>query len=215
MNIADLRARIAAMPILPVMAVRTLEEGMKDIDELVEAGAPVIEILFRTPQAPLALKQAKARHPHCLFGAGTLLHAGHVELAIAAGADFTVSPGLTQALHASISATGLPHIPGALTASEVMEACERGYTLLKYYPSEASNGPVVLADYANIFEDVGFVTTGGIDSSLLARYGSVRNIVAVGGGWMIPSRRPAGDPNLREQAAAFNAARNAALKKAA
>ena len=215
MNTAELRERIAAMPILPVMAVGSVEEGLRDIDGLVAAGAPVIEILFRTPQAPVTLQKAKARHPHCVFGAGTMLHAGHVETAVAVGADFMVSPGLTPALHEAVSASGLPHMPGAQTASEVMQAREYGYTLLKYYPSEASNGPIVLADYANIFEDVGFVTTGGIGASLLTRYGAVRNIVAVGGGWMIPSRRPAGDPSLLEQAAIFNAAREAALKKAA
>lgn len=215
MNTAELRARLAETPILPVMAVKSVEEGLRDIDGLVAAGAPVIEILFRTPEAPLVLEKAKARHPGCLFGAGTMLRAEHVATAVATGADFTVSPGLTPALHEALATTGLPHIPGVLTASEVMQAREYGYTLMKYYPSEASNGPQVLTDYANIFEDAGFVTTGGINASLLTAYGSVCNIVAVGGGWMIPSRRPASDPDLREQAAIFKAARDAALRKAA
>ncbi|GLS22619.1 2-dehydro-3-deoxy-phosphogluconate aldolase [Labrys miyagiensis] len=215
MNSAELKERIAAFPILPVMPVRSIDEGLADIDGLVEEGAPVIEILFRTPQAPEVLRRARARHPTCIFGAGTLLHEGHVKLAVEAGAAFTVSPGLTPALHEAVTATGLPHLPGALTASEVMQAREWGYALLKYYPSEASNGPAVLADYANIFEDVGFVTTGGIDAGKLAAYGAVRNILAVGGGWMIPSRRPTVDPNLREQAAIFKAARDAVLNRAA
>ncbi|CAM5776448.1 2-dehydro-3-deoxy-phosphogluconate aldolase [Labrys miyagiensis] len=207
MNAAELRDRIAAFPILPVMAVRSIEEGLRDIDLLVEEGAPVIEILFRTPEAPQVLREAKARHPACVFGAGTLLREAQVKLAIETGAAFGVSPGLTPVLHAAVKAAGLLHMPGALTASEVMQAVEWGYTVLKYYPSEASNGPTVLSDYANIFEGVGFVTTGGIDSGKLAAYGAVRNILAVGGGWMIPSRRQDGEPTLREQAAIFTAAR--------
>jgi 2-dehydro-3-deoxyphosphogluconate aldolase/(4S)-4-hydroxy-2-oxoglutarate aldolase len=215
MNDAELKERIAAFPILPVMPVRSIEEGLADIDGLVGEGAPVIEILFRTPQAPEVLRRARMRHPACTFGAGTLLNEGHVKLAVEAGAAFTVSPGLTSALHEAIRAAGLPHMPGALTASEVMQAREWGYTLLKYYPSEASNGPTVLADYANIFDDVSFVTTGGIDAGKLAAYGAVRNILAVGGGWMIPSRRLADDPDLREQAAIFKAARDSTPKRAA
>jgi len=207
MNGAELAARIAAFPILPVMPVRSVEEGLADIDALVDEGAPVIEILFRTPEAPQVRHEAGKRHPGCVFGAGTLLLASHVKLAVEAGAAFGVSPGLTPALHEAVKAADLLHMPGALTASEVMQAREWGYTLLKYYPSEASNGPMVLSDYANIFADVGFVTTGGIDTDKLSAYGAVRNIIGVGGGWMIPSRRAAGAPGLREQAAIFQAAR--------
>lgn len=210
-SIAELRARLAQTPILPVMAVRHVEEGLADIEGLVAAGATVIEILFRTPEAPLALKAARARHPRCLFGAGTMLRAGHIRQALDAGADFTVSPGLTPALQALVAGSGLPHIPGVQTASEAMQACEFGYTLMKYYPSEASNGPAVLADFANIFEGVGFVTTGGIDIPLLPAYGAVRNIVAVGGSWMLPSRHTPGSPCLRQQAEIFKAAREAAV----
>lgn len=209
-DIAQLRIRLSETPILPVMAIRDLGEGLKDIDGLVAAGATVIEILFRTPEAPAALKAAKVRHPHCLFGAGTMLAANHVRLALDSGADFTVSPGLTAALQALVAQSGLPHIPGVQTASETMQACEYGYELMKYYPSQASNGPEVLADYANIFEGVGFVTTGGIDIPLLPAYGAVRNIVAVGGSWMLPSRLPPGAPGLRQQAEIFKAARAAA-----
>ncbi|MBP0581807.1 bifunctional 4-hydroxy-2-oxoglutarate aldolase/2-dehydro-3-deoxy-phosphogluconate aldolase [Labrys sp. LIt4] len=208
-SVAELRARLAETPILPVMAIKDADEGLADIDGLVAAGAPVIEILFRTPEAPAVLKAAKARYPHCLFGAGTMLLARHVRLALDAGADFTVSPGLTPALQASVAASGLPHIPGVQTASETMQACEYGYSLMKYYPSEASNGPVVLADYANIFEGVGFVTTGGIETALLPAYGAVRNIVAVGGSWMLPSHHTPGSPCLQQQAAIFKAARAA------
>ena len=51
-----------------------------------QGDADAFEILFRTPQAPVTLQKAKARHPHCVFGAGTMLHAGHVETAVAVGA---------------------------------------------------------------------------------------------------------------------------------
>jgi 2-dehydro-3-deoxyphosphogluconate aldolase/(4S)-4-hydroxy-2-oxoglutarate aldolase len=95
-------------------------------------------------------------------------------------------------------------IPGVLTASEVLAATEYGYDLMKYYPAQPSNGLLVLADYANIFPDVGFVPTGKIDASVLAEYGALRNVVAVGGSWMLGDR--AGSP-IGEQVATFRKAK--------
>jgi 2-dehydro-3-deoxyphosphogluconate aldolase/(4S)-4-hydroxy-2-oxoglutarate aldolase len=71
------------------------------------------------------------------------------------------------------------------TASEVLAAHEFGYRTLKYYPSAASNGHVVLADYANIFADVVFIPTGKIEKSQVPLYAALGNVLAVGGSFMI------------------------------
>jgi 2-dehydro-3-deoxyphosphogluconate aldolase/(4S)-4-hydroxy-2-oxoglutarate aldolase len=207
MKTDGLRRRLADTAILPIMPIGSVEAALGEIDLLAEDGVAVIEILFRTPEAAIVLEKAKARHPACLFGAGTMLNAANIARAVAAGADFLVSPGLTPTLQGLVAACGLPHVPGVQTASEVMAAVEYGYTLMKFYPSKASNAPMVLADYANIFLDVGFVPTGNIDASMIDDYAAVRNVVAVGGTWMLPSRRPEGDPPLRDQVAAFKARR--------
>jgi len=207
MNTDELRRRLADTALLPILPVASPDDALREIDAMVEEGVFAVEILFRTAEAAIVLGKAKARHPACLFGAGTMLASAHVEAAVAAGADFTVSPGLTPRLHALVAVSGLPHIPGVQTASEVMAAVEHGYGLLKYYPSKASNAPMVLADYANIFLGVGFVPTGNIDASTIEEYAAVRNVVAVGGTWMLPSRKPASDPDLKTQIAAFKARR--------
>ncbi|MDQ0391434.1 bifunctional 4-hydroxy-2-oxoglutarate aldolase/2-dehydro-3-deoxy-phosphogluconate aldolase [Labrys monachus] len=202
-----LRRRLAEAAILPILPVSSPDAALDEIDRMAAEGMSAVEILFRTAEAAAVLARAKARHPSILFGAGTMLNAANVEAAVAAGADFLVSPGLTPRLHAIVADGRLPHIPGVQTASEVMTAVEYGYTLLKYYPSKASNAPMVLADYANIFLGVGFVPTGNIDASMLADYAAVPNVVAVGGTWMLPSRKPASDPELQAQVAAFKAGR--------
>ena len=127
-----------------------------------------------------------------------------MKAAVAAGAQFLVSPGLTGKLHAAVSGTGCPMIPGVLTASEVLAATELGYELMKYYPAQPSNGLAALADYANIFQGVGFVPTGKIDAGLVPQYGALRNVVAVGGSWMLGSRAPTA---IGEQIAAFRKAK--------
>jgi 2-dehydro-3-deoxyphosphogluconate aldolase/(4S)-4-hydroxy-2-oxoglutarate aldolase len=207
MRITELRERLTNTPLLPVMPVTSVRAAIEDIEQLTAMGVGVIEILLRTTQAKVALEEARKRFPRCLFGAGTVMNASHVCAAVAAGADFLVSPGLTPALRKLVADTELPHVPGVQTASEVMAAVEYGYDLLKYYPSGASNGPVVLADYANIFAGVGFVPTGSIDAGVLSSYGALANVVAVGGSWMLPSKAPIDISEFQRQVSAFKTAR--------
>lgn len=133
--------------------------------------------------------EAKQQFPNCLFGAGTILSEKNLSDAVEAGADFLVSPGLTRELFELVQPSGLPHIPGVQTASEVMAAIGLGYRLMKYYPAQPSNGLVVLADYFNVFPDVGFVPTGKIDANVLPNYAALPNVIAIGGSWMLSSER--------------------------
>jgi 2-dehydro-3-deoxyphosphogluconate aldolase/(4S)-4-hydroxy-2-oxoglutarate aldolase len=199
-------SRIARSGIVPIVTVRDLPDGIALIDRLVEAGADVIEIVLRTPDAPSALKAALGRHPHCLFAAGTVLDEEGARMACDAGAHFLVSPGLTPELHEAASKSGRMLVPGVQTASEVMAARRLGYRLMKYYPAEPSNGLVVLEDYANIFHNVAFMATGKIKPDLLAAYGRLANVAAVGGSWML---KPAAMKQLPDDRSRFLAARPA------
>lgn len=177
--------RIVQAGIVPIVTVRDLPAGIALIDRLVEAGADTVEIVLRTPEAPAALHATLERHPQCLVAAGTILDEAGVRTASDAGAHLLVSPGLTPDLHEASLRFGRTLVPGVQTASEVMAARRLGYRLMKYYPAEPSNGPVVLEDYANIFHDVAFMATGKIKPDMLATYGRLANVAAVGGSWML------------------------------
>jgi len=176
MDASELRARLAEAAIMPIMTVRSVETTLAEIGRLSEEGIGVVEIVFRTAEAAEALAEARRRFPKTLIGAGTMLGAGEVKAAVAAGAQFL----------------------------EVLAATELGYELMKYYPAQPSNGLAALADYANIFQGVGFVPTGKIDAGLVPQYGALRNVVAVGGSWMLGSRAPTA---IGEQIAAFRKAK--------
>ena len=199
-------SRIARSGIVPIVTVRDLPDGIALVDRLVEAGADVIEIVLRTPDAPSALNAALGRHPHCLFAAGTVLDEEGARMACDAGAHFLVSPGLTPELHEAASKSGRMLVPGVQTASEVMAARRLGYRLMKYYPAEPSNGLVVLEDYGNIFHNVAFMATGKIKPDLLAAYGRLANVAAVGGSWML---KPAAMGQFPDDRSRFLAARPA------
>lgn len=187
MDMQETGKRIAEAGIMPIVTVRDVADGLELVDRLVQAGTTAVEILFRTSHAPEVLREAKARHPSCLFAAGTIMDAESLGRARDAGADCLVSPGLTPQLAEIVSQSGLPLVPGVQTASEVMFAREAGYRLLKFYPAEAANALEVLADFANIFRDTTFMATGKISSAVLSNYARLPNVCAVGGSWMLKS----------------------------
>src|SRR5690606_41279176 len=82
----------------------------------------------------------RAEAPAAAVGAGTRLPPADVKAAKAAGARFGGSPGATDRLLAACEDEGLPLLPGAATATEVMVLLERGYSVQKFFPAEASGG---------------------------------------------------------------------------
>ncbi|WP_397544795.1 bifunctional 4-hydroxy-2-oxoglutarate aldolase/2-dehydro-3-deoxy-phosphogluconate aldolase, partial [Roseovarius salis] len=119
-------------------------------------------------------------------GAGTLITAEDVRAARAAGAMFGVSPGATDALLNASEAEGLPLLPGAATASEVMRLAERGYDMLKFFPAEAAGGAAALKAFGGPLPGMAFCPTGGISPANAADYLRLDNVMCVGGSWLAP-----------------------------
>lgn len=64
---------------------------------MVRGGLPVAEATFRTPEAAAVLRRL-AERDDLVVGAGTVLTERQVDQAVAAGARFVVSPGLSAAV---------------------------------------------------------------------------------------------------------------------
>jgi len=193
MTIDDLRHHLTDAAIVPILMAGdgNLAAAIAIADTLVEAGARVIEVLFRNPGAPAALTQIKRRHPGIFLAAGTILDAVGAARAVAAGADFMVSPGFSPALHAAALAAGIPLVPGVNTASEVQHARELGYLVQKFYPAW-DHGQQRLPEFAAIFPEVSFLVTGALGPSAVSDYAHHRNVAALGGTWMVKSAAAAG-----------------------
>ncbi len=67
-----------------------------------------------------------------------------------------------------------------------MAAREHGWTTLKFFPAAAAGGTAALANLAPVFPDVAFCPTGGLTHTTAPEYLACRNVVAVGGTWMMP-----------------------------
>lgn len=184
---ASLHAReIAALaPIIPVLVVDDVAHARPLAEALVAGGLPALEVTLRTPAA-LDVIREMASVPGGVVGAGTLLTPADVQAAKDAGAQFGVSPGATDRLLDACEEAELPLLPGAATASEAMRLLERGYTMLKFFPAEASGGAPALKAIGAPIPQVSFCPTGGVSLKNAPDYLSLGNVVCAGGSWVAP-----------------------------
>lgn len=172
-------------PVVPVLVIDDLAHAKPLAQALVAGGLPALEVTLRTPCALDAIR-AMAEVEGGVVGAGTLLTPADVKAAKAAGATFGVSPGATDRLIAACEDEGLPLLPGAVTASEIMALLERGYTVQKFFPAEQSGGASFLKSIGSPIPQVKFCPTGGISLKNAGDYLSLSNILCVGGSWVAP-----------------------------
>ena len=172
-------------PVVPVLVIDDLSHAKPLAEALVAGGLPALEVTLRTSCALDAIR-AMAEVPGGIVGAGTLLTPADVKAAKAAGARFGVSPGATERIIAACEDQGLPLLPGAATASEIMALLEKGYTVQKFFPAEQAGGAAYLKSIGSPIPQVGFCPTGGISLKIAPDYLALKNILCVGGSWVAP-----------------------------
>ncbi len=147
-------------------------------------GLSVVELTLRTPAALPALIAMKAACPALVVGMGTVLNAEDAKRAADVGADFLVSPGLTDDLAKAANALALPFLPGVATPTDLMRALDHGFDFLKFFPAEAAGGIMYLKALGGPFGGVSFCPTGGIGPDQVGAYLGLPNVVCVGGSWV-------------------------------
>lgn len=182
---AATRAIAAQAPIIPVLVLEDAGSAPALAKALVAGGLPALEVTLRTACALEAIR-AMADVPGGIVGAGTLLTPADIRAAKEAGAKFGVSPGATPRLIAASVEIGLPLLPGAATASEVMTLWEQGYDMLKFFPAEAAGGAPALKSIGAPIPQVAFCPTGGITPQNAASYLALPNVICAGGSWVAP-----------------------------
>ena len=175
-----------AQRLLCVAVIDRTDDAVPLAEALLAGGLKVIEVTFRTAGAAESIRRIRQGVPRIVIGAGTLLTADNVRQAVDAGAQFGVSPGLTEAVSAAAQAAQLPLFPGVVTPSEIMRALDLGWKHLKFFPAETFGGVNALKALAGPFGHTGvkFIPTGGITAATLPNYLAVPQVAAIGGSWM-------------------------------
>ena len=189
----DVLDSLRAARLVPVVVLDDAKDADPLAAALVAGGLPVAEVTFRTAAAQDSIR-AMAHRGDIVLGAGTVLTPEQVDQAVAAGASYVVSPGLSRAVVERCREHGVLALPGAVTATEIQAALELGLTTVKFFPAGTSGGAPAISALAAPFGGVSFVPTGGIGPKNVHEYLAIPAVAAVGGSWMVPRDRvKAGD----------------------
>jgi 2-dehydro-3-deoxyphosphogluconate aldolase / (4S)-4-hydroxy-2-oxoglutarate aldolase len=181
---SELDRIMSAAPVIPVLVIHRVEDAVPIAEALVEGGLPVLEVTLRTPAALDAIRAMKSV-PGAIVGAGTVLNPAQFDSAVAAGSEFVVSPGLTDALGKHAAGARVPLLPGVASASDIMRALDHGFTRLKFFPAMASGGIPALKAFASVFGQVRFCPTGGIGLETAPDWLAIPAVACVGGSWLV------------------------------
>jgi len=175
-----------AAPVIPVVVIKDVADAVPLARALVAGGLEVVEITLRTEAAMEAIRRIRGEVEGAVVGAGTVLSPRQLEEVARLGCAFAVSPGVTPSLLDAAEASPCPLLPGAATASEVMQLIERGITHQKFFPAEPAGGVAYLQALASPLPEARFCPTGGIDLERARRYLALANVLCVGGSWVVP-----------------------------
>lgn len=170
---------------LPVVVVKEVGELDRILPALQKSGIHTAEITFRTDCAAEAIRYAAAHYLEMTVGVGTVINAAQCREALAAGAQFIVSPGLSAGVAELCRERDVPYYPGCVTPTEIMQALELGLRTVKFFPAEVYGGLDALRALAAPFPQVRFIPTGGIDRRNLNDYLAFDPVVAVGGSFFV------------------------------
>lgn len=175
---------MSGQTLLPIIQANTPEQGVKIAQAMAEAGLGLVEVVLRTEASLEALKAIKQTVPTLKVGAGTVINERILNDALAAGADFIVTPAVSEKLLALLAQREVPVLPGVSNTGEMLMAQEFGFEEQKLFPAALSGGAKFLAAVSSVFQSIRFCPTGGVNQHNQMDYLSLNNVFAVGGTWV-------------------------------
>ncbi|OTA18993.1 ketohydroxyglutarate aldolase [Xenorhabdus beddingii] len=172
-------------PVVPVIVINEIEHAVPLAKALVAGGIRVLEVTLRTECALEAIRLIAKEVPEAIIGAGTVINPEQLAAVTEAGAQFAISPGLTDALLKSAISGSIPLIPGISTVSELMLGMSYGLKCFKFFPAEANGGVKALKAIAGPFPQVRFCPTGGISPENYRDYLALESVLCIGGSWLV------------------------------
>lgn len=170
---------------IPVVVINDINDTEHILGELCRGGLPCAEITFRTACAAEAIKLAKKLFPEMCIGAGTVINLEQCKKALECGAEFIVSPGLSEEVAVYCVANHIPYFPGCVTPTEIMKAISLGITTVKFFPAGVYGGLKAIKALSAPFPQVKFIPTGGVDMNNIDEFLAFDKIQAIGGSFIM------------------------------
>jgi 2-dehydro-3-deoxyphosphogluconate aldolase/(4S)-4-hydroxy-2-oxoglutarate aldolase len=177
--------QLGTIGIIPLIKIDDPDSAVPLAKALIAGGIPCAEITFRTAAGEESLRRIHAEVPEILLGAGTVLNTAQVDKALAAGAQFILSPGFNPRLVDYCIEKGIPVTPGCSTPSDMGAALEAGLEVVKFFPAEQTGGLDYIKALAAPYSKLKFIPAGGINAANIASYTAYGKTLACCGSWIV------------------------------
>lgn len=184
---SDVYSQFHDLGIIPVVAINDAKHAVPLAKALAAGGLPIAEITFRTDAAEESIKRIAKEVPEVMLGAGTVLTIDQAERAVAAGANYIISPGIDPKVVGWCVDNNIPVTPGVACPSDIAMALDFGLTVVKFFPAENMGGLAAMKAISGPYNMVKFIPTGGINAGNLNTYLAFEKVLACGGSWMVKS----------------------------
>ena len=150
--------------IVPVVRASSAAEAINIVNAIVKGGINIIEITMTVPNAIGVIKTiAEKFKENILLGAGTVLDTETARMSILAGAEFIVSPCLSEELIKICRRYSKIVIPGAMTPTEILRTWEMGADMVKVFPAGNLGGPEYIRALKAPLPQILLNSTGGVN----------------------------------------------------
>ena len=165
---------------IPIIGKGSNQEIEEKFYKLVSKNYKVIEITLRSENALDLAIYFKKKFPDLFLGIGSINTLKQLKNLIKEDFKFYISPGYTIDILKFVNSEKINFIPGVSTSSEIMDCLNYDIKLLKFFHSENNGGVKTLNQFKDVFYDVIFIPTGGINHMNKDSYLKLDNVLGVG-----------------------------------
>ncbi|MFC5531352.1 bifunctional 4-hydroxy-2-oxoglutarate aldolase/2-dehydro-3-deoxy-phosphogluconate aldolase [Cohnella yongneupensis] len=171
---SELMQSLQREKIVAIIRGISAESGDATAQALADGGIVFLEVTLNTDGALGMISRFREQHGHRMrIGAGTVLDLGQAKEAIAAGAEYIISPNLDEEVVRYGVDQGVEVWPGTMTPTEIVRAYKAGATAVKVFPM-GSLGINYLKEIRAPLGHIPMVATGGVNLS------NIREVLAAG-----------------------------------
>lgn len=201
MERSDVIRKIRHEKLVAVVRAESRQQGMDIVEAVTKGGIKLIEVTMTVPGAIDIIKELSEKYKgtDVVIGAGTVLDSQTARMVILAGAEFVVSPMLSEETMKLCNRYKVAVIPGVMTVKEAVEALELGADILKIFPGNAYS-PSIIGAFRGPLPQASFMPTGGVDVDNVCEWLEA-GAVAVGTGSSLTKGAKSGDYKAVEEKA--------------
>ena len=177
---SELFKRIKKQKKIPIIGKGSTKQIFNKVSRLIAKHYKIIEITLRSDSALETSIEIKQKYPNLIIGLGSIKSTIQLKEVSKYNFNFYISPGINEKMLDFANSNNLNFIPGISTPSEVMKGIEYEYNILKFFHAEKNGGISSLKFFNEIFQDISFIPTGGVNIDNCDLYLKENNVLAVG-----------------------------------